>query len=441
MSRRDIVMKAFEEQREFVDARVMHSTELYRKGDAAITFTSDGDLPENITVEIEQVGHEFKFGANLFMLDELETDEKNKIYREKFPEFFNIATIPFYWNTLEPERGKPRFSKASPKVYRRPAIDLCMEFCQENGIEPKLHCLNYDQFSPDWLKGATDREVKLALIKRFREIGERYADRIPMIEVTNETYCLPKKNDFYYSDDFVEWSFREAVKHFPANELIINEAYIHWEIVNARTSHNPYYQQIEKLLRDHVPVHGIGMQFHSFFPMEQEAEHTIKRGRYNPEHLFDTMDKFEQLNLPLQITEMTIPAYSSAAEDEEIQAELIERLYRIFFAQRNMEAIIYWNTVDGYAYGSPQGDMSGGENRYRGALLRFDMTEKPAYKVLRKLIKEEWHTSLVKPAVNGRLTFRGFHGYYKLTVHAGEKTFTLDYKLRRGMDNKLTVKI
>ena len=441
MSRRETVFKAFMEQREFVDARVKHSTELYRKGDAAITFVSDGELPEDITVEIEQVNHQLKFGANLFMLDELESDEKNWIYREKFPEIFNIATLPFYWNTLEPERGKPRFSKDSPKVYRRPPIDLCMEYCAEKGIEPKLHCLNYDLFTPDWLIGASNMEVKRALAKRFREIGERYSNLIPMVEVTNETYCPPHKTDFFFADDYVEWSFREAQKHFPANELIINESYLQWDVVNASTSHNPYYQQIEKLLRGNVPVHGIGMQFHSFFPREMEAEHTIKRGRYNPEHLFATMDKFEQLNLPLQITEMTIPAYSDDAEDEEIQAELIERLYRIFFAQRNMEAIIYWNVIDGYAHGTKPGDMTGGENKYHGALLRFDMSEKPAYKVLKKLIKDEWHTSLTKKAENGRLTFRGYHGDYKLTVHAGGKVIPVDYRLRRGMNNKIEVVI
>lgn len=29
------------------------------------------------------------------MLDELETEEKNKIYREEFAKTFNLATIPF----------------------------------------------------------------------------------------------------------------------------------------------------------------------------------------------------------------------------------------------------------------------------------------------------------------------------------------------------------
>ena len=107
------------------------------KGAVLNIQTADGSaLPEDITVEVKQTAHKFKFGANLFMLDECETAEKNAIYREKFPEFLNLATLPFYWSDLEPEEGKPRFAADSPKVYRRPATDLCVDYCLENGIEP-----------------------------------------------------------------------------------------------------------------------------------------------------------------------------------------------------------------------------------------------------------------------------------------------------------------
>ena len=117
MKRKDIVFKYFNEQKDYFENRVKKGIENYRKGDAEIEFVSSGNLPENITVEIEQTNHEFKFGANIFMLDEFETVEKNEIYREKFPELFNLATLPFYWNSLEPEKGNFRFDKNSPKIY------------------------------------------------------------------------------------------------------------------------------------------------------------------------------------------------------------------------------------------------------------------------------------------------------------------------------------
>jgi GH35 family endo-1,4-beta-xylanase len=438
------VLKYFEEQKDFFNARVQSGIELYRKGTARIRVVDEeGNPVKGAVIEAKETKQDFKFGANTFMIDELETEEKNEIYKKKFPELFNLGTIPFYWQDLEPEEGKPRFAADSPKIYRRPATDLCVDYCLANGIEPKLHCLNYDQFAPEWVKNRSIKEIKEALVKRFREIGERYAKIIPMIEVTNETYCKhPNGSEFFFSDDFCDWSFREAQKYFPGNELIINEAYLEWEAPNAHTNRNPYYQQVEKLLRDGAPVHSIGCQYHSFVKREDEVSSFAKPdGRYAPEYMFAVMDKLSELNLPLQITEITIPAYSWEEEDEAVQAQLLEYVYKMFFAQKNMEAIIYWNLPDGYAYRAEPGDMTCGENYYHGGLLRFDMSEKPGFKVLKKLIREEWMTNTqVVTDEDGYATLRGFHGEYELTVNAGDKNAAQAFHMTKSdLKNSATI--
>ena len=104
MARRDTALRYFNEQKDIMDLKVKSGIELNRKGSAHINIKGE-NLPENITVEVEQKNHEFKFGANIFMLDEFECEEKNRIYREKFAELFNLATVPFYWSDLEPEEG------------------------------------------------------------------------------------------------------------------------------------------------------------------------------------------------------------------------------------------------------------------------------------------------------------------------------------------------
>ena len=432
------VLRFFEEQKAYVDARVRSGIELYRKGTVRIRVTDAAGQPvSGAVIDAKQVTQQFKFGANTFMIDEMETSEKNEIYKTKFAEIFNLGTIPFYWNTLEPVEGEPRFSKDSPKIYRRPPIDRCVEYCLQNGIEPKLHCLNYDYYSADWLWSRSTRERKEKLAKRFAELAERYAAIIPMVEVMNESLCgYSHCSEFFWDDDFVEWSFREAQKYFPASELIINESAVHWDAPNAHTNRNPYYLQIEKLLEQHIPVHGIGLQFHSMFHEDREAETLARRdGRYCPEYLCAVMDKFEQLNLPMQITEMSIPSYTYDPEDEDIQAEILKNVYSLFFAQRSMEAVCYWNFPDGYAHLAEPGDMTCGENYYRAGLMRFDMTEKPAYKTLKKLIREDWmtDTSLVTDE-EGYAVLHGFHGEYELNVHAGEKNCCSKWKLGAEMN-------
>ena len=150
------------------------------------------------------------------------------------------------------------------------------------------------------------------------------------------------------------------------------------------------------------------------------------------------MDLYSRFGKPLQITEVTIPSYSWEKEDEEIQAEIVEKLYSIWFSHPAVEQIIYWNLVDGYAHvweNDPvkikrtQGDMTIGENYYHGGLLRFDLTPKPAYNKIKELITERWHTEVeLTTDGDGYVSFRGFFGEYELTLDSAVKSFTLSSK-------------
>ena len=130
MTRRDIALKYFDGQKEYTDARIKSGIEQHRKGNVTLNVKDkDGNTVKNARIFVKLKNHEFRFGANIFMLDEFETEEKNRIFREKFPELFNLAPLPFYWKTIEPQKGTYRFEKGCPRIYRRPAIDLCLEYC------------------------------------------------------------------------------------------------------------------------------------------------------------------------------------------------------------------------------------------------------------------------------------------------------------------------
>ena len=104
--------------------------------------------------------------------------------------------------------GELRFDKNSSQINRRPPTDLCLAYCEENGIIPKAHCLNYDVMAPNWLVNEVDF-TKRKLNKRFHELAERYAHQIYGWEVTKETMCIEKKKAFFLKPDIVEWSFKQ----------------------------------------------------------------------------------------------------------------------------------------------------------------------------------------------------------------------------------------
>ena len=444
-NRRDI-LKPFEENREYMDMRVKTGIEQYRKGYGSIRLLDGEGRPvKGARLELKQKTHDFLHGANIFMLDEMETPEKNEGYKQMFAESFNLATVPFYWRDLEPEQGRPRYARDSYKIYRRPAPQLCVDFCRANGITPKAHCLNYDPWSPDWVRGAVPaQEIKRLLDKRFGECAEWFAKDIPGWEVTNETMCNNgSATSFYMEDDFVRWSFDCAERHFPMNELIINEATEHvWGDAHDyfKGNRNKYLEQCRLEIEHGAPIDAIGMQFHMFFRAEDELAKASYF--YNPVTLYQVMDSYAKLGKPLQITEVTIPAYSWEPEDEEIQAEILKNLYSIWFSHPAMEAIIYWNLVDGYAAFAPQGDMASGENYYAGGLVRFDMTKKPAYYALRDLFTKTWHTETVTGTNDeGVAAFNGFFGKYDLEITVDGKTIRRDIHFAKDGVRHLVVRL
>ena len=153
------------------------------------------------------------------------------------------------------------------------------------------------------------------------------------------------------------------------------------------------------------------------------------------------MDLYSRLAPHLQITEITVPAYSNEAEDEKIQAELIKYLYTLWFSHPSVEQIIYWNLIDGYAYVADptpekirrsQGDMSIGENVYYGGLLRYDMSPKPAFYVIDRLVNHEWRTNA--EYVGDTLSLRAFFGKYELTVNANGRSVKNEIDLSKDTD-------
>lgn len=429
------LLEQFEKYKDYTEDRINLGIEKNRKGFAHITIKDENGNLLNGRIKVKQKNHAFRFGANIFMLDQLESEDKNNLYKEYFKELFNMATLPFYWNDLEPEKGKLRYSKDSVNIYRRPAIDKCMEFCQENNIEPREHALAYEHFFPKWLADASVGEIRNEYEQRCKEISKRYGDKINTVEVTNETWWDKGVTAIYEDPDFIEYAFRTAKKYFPTNQLGINEFTNVWDS-NARTT-DRYYTQIEAALLKGTPIDAIGMQYHMFFKEEDYLKSTRKY--YNPKHLFKTMDLYSRFNKPIQVTEVTIPCYSNDEENEKLQAEILKWLYSIWFSHENTEQIIYWNLVDGYAAFTEPGNMIGGENYFYGGLVRYDFTRKPSYYMLKDLIHNVWHTQAEKDFVNGWTSFKGFYGDYDLEISVNGKAYNKEISLKKNCENEFDV--
>ena len=73
MSERRKVLEEFYRQEDFMREKVREGIEKHRKGGCSITLTDKNGAPiKGAKIKVVQKTHEFRYGANLFMLDELE---------------------------------------------------------------------------------------------------------------------------------------------------------------------------------------------------------------------------------------------------------------------------------------------------------------------------------------------------------------------------------
>ena len=393
---------------------------------------ADGAALTNVTLRVEQTRHDFLFGANIFMLGGFLTPEENRKYEQTYTSLFNYATVPFYWSDLEPEPGKPRFSKDSPAIYRRPPPDSVIEFCRQQGLEMKGHPLVWHQWYPKW-RPENPMEAMVRNEQRIAEIATRYSHLIKRWEVVNEPCERQFHADKWFNlpEDYVFRSFDQAAKCFPASSrLALNEATaFSWVKFNGFES--PYYRLIRELLDRGARVEEIGMQMHFF--SEKAWQPVLAGKQFAPADLLKVLDRYSDFGRPLAITEITLPTLPNTSAGEQTQATVARNFYRLWFSHPHVVAISWWNLVDETA--------AKGEDKMLAGLVHRDFTPKLAYKALDQLINHEWKTRFeTNSAANGKVAFRGFHGEYNVTAQAGGKTVKQTFHLKKEIPNEWSLK-
>jgi GH35 family endo-1,4-beta-xylanase len=403
-----------------LNARIRSGIEQHRKGDGTIRVVDAAGKPvPGAAVEIQQTGHEFLFGCNAFVLGQLKTPAENRRYEEAFVRLFNFATVPFYWEGIEPVQGELRYQEGSRDIWRRPPPDRFIPWAAKHGITLKGHPLLWHGYNPAWLpKDAV--ALRELYRKRFREIATRYGQQIPIFDAVNESQVCAKSYPLYTPDRaYVGWAFGEVAPLFPKTcTLMINEV---TEYNFKPAAANPYLAQVKSLLAEGARVQGVGFQFHYFRRPALDA--FLKGPNNDPGKLLDLYEAFARLGLPLFITEITIP--SAGPDGEDLQAEVVCNYYRLWFSASAMAGITWWNLGDGTAVK--------GENEAHGGLLDGSLQSKAAYRALDSLINHEWKTSVkTQTDAQGKTRFRGFFGKYQVKLIHGDLVRTLEIDHKRS---------
>jgi GH35 family endo-1,4-beta-xylanase len=401
--------------------------EKHRKAEATISVVDAAGKPvPGAKITVEQTRHAFLFGANIFNWGRSGNEELEAAYRERFAELLNYATLPFYWANYEPQQGEPRHAYA----------EQVARWCQSHGIACKGHPLAWNHADPRWLPDDLE-EIRRLQMARIEDCVSRFRGLIERWDVVNEATHFdreefvrrraPKHSAMWMKVGQMEFTracFAHARKANPDAILLINDY---------RT--DPAYERvIEQLVDDDGrPMYDvIGIQSH------------MHGGAWPTGKIWEVCERFSRFGVPLHFTETTILSgdrtwqkargadWPSTPEGEAYQAANVVRFYTMLFSHPAVEAITWWDFSDRHAWkGAPAG------------FVRRDMSPKPAYDALMKLIKGKWWTeTTLEAGDDGTAAFRGFLGDYKLTLTAdGKKGAEKTLTLAKDAENRWVVKI
>lgn len=396
-------------------ARAHQNIEQCRKGDIRIYVTDAAGRPQaGVTVRVDQRTHHFLFGSIAFELLPANhfTPEQEAVFKQRFTQLFNLAILPFYWDGYEPVPGRPGWART---------LEVAA-WCKSHGITPKGHPLAWTHVAgmPAWLYELPPDYSKTLLQARVVGNVKGFAGTIDLWDVANETantvvwdaaMKMPGRieGERYPGTgpsiaeiaDWVEPCYRWAHAANPDATLLLNDfGQIAWPPVRER-----FFAFVKELQRRGTPLHGIGLQAH-----EPRTEW------YHPQKVWDTLERYRELGLPIHFTEfhphsLGAPisgGYKEGVWSEENQAEFARIMYTLGFGHPSVVSFTWWDFTenDSYIKGS--------------ALLRKDLTPKPAYEVLDQLINHQWktHTAL-KTDADGRIALRGFYGEYQVRPETG----------------------
>ena len=374
--------------------------EQHRKADVVLQIKLDGKPLKDAEVTFEMVDHDFLFGCNIFLWGRSNALSANEAYQKRYADLFNFATLGFYWWTYESEMGKPGYDYS----------ERVADWCGQNGIRAKGHPLAWNFVDPHWAKDLDEDELYRLQMARITDCAARFAGKIDTWDVINEVVgwdredcrknsphltALMQKHD---PVEFAKACFVAARKGNQDAKLLIND-YI---------TDQKYVELIEKLVdANGKPLYDIiGIQSH------------MHSGTWTNEQIWETCERYVKFDKPLHFTELTVLSNSGmfdwdnkkanpgTPEGEERQKNEVERIYTMLFSHPSVEAVTWWDFSD---YGAWMQAPAG--------LVRADMSNKPAYDVLKKLIHETWATNAtIKTDADGNANIRAFRGTYRLKI-------------------------
>jgi GH35 family endo-1,4-beta-xylanase/enterochelin esterase-like enzyme len=286
------------------------------------------------------------------------------------PDQINLVKAEFNSITAENDM-KPGELHPKEGVWNWEKADKIANFCRQNGIKLRGHCLCWHSQFADWMfTDKKGKEVKKEVFyERLREhihtVVNRYKDVVYAWDVVNEAMAddngggprwgrfggqepSPYRQSRHFrlcGDEFIAKAFQFAREADPNALLFYND----YSCVD-EGKRERIYNMVKKMKDAGVPIDGIGMQGHYniYFPDEDQLEKAINR--------------FSEIVKIIHITELDLrtntesggqlmfsrgEAKPQPAYMQTLQEDQYARLFKVFRKHKDViKNVTFWNLSD-----------------------------------------------------------------------------------------------
>ena len=282
-----------------------------------------------------------------------------------------MALIKKQFNSITAENDmKPGEIHPKEGVWNFEKADKIANFCRENGIKLRGHCLCWHSQFADWM--FTDKKgkpvKKEVFYQRLRDhihtVVNRYKDIVYCWDVVNEAMAddgrpfnfvdgkmvpaSPYRQSRHFQlcgDEFIAKAFEFAREADPDGLLFYND----YSCVDPGKRER-IYNMVKKMKDAGVPIDGIGMQGHYniYFPDEEQLDQTITKFSELVKHIHITeLDLRTNTESGGQLRFSQGEAKPQAPYIATIQEDQYNRIFRVFRKHRDIiDNVTFWNLGD-----------------------------------------------------------------------------------------------
>lgn len=380
--------------------KAIDRVEKNRKGDFSLVFMHNGKRLTSEKIKIEQLSHEFLWGAAVSDEDILNKGE----YLHKFRQHFNKAVFE---NDLKIKhwQGTNSKEKTLQAIKKLNGLDISV----------KGHVLVWPGFrhlTPEFRKNSDDpAKIKRLVHDHVREIVSATKGYIDNWDVVNEVYTNKDLQEITGSEKLLYEAFILVHNLDPKPALFTNE----YGIISKGgldSKKQQWYKDFIQRIDENTSglVDGIGIQSHMGSDLTP------------PEKVLELLDFYAELDKKISISEFTMEINDPAVREQYTKDFLLAA-----FSHPAVSEFLFWGfyepdnkKVDFYKKNWQLGSMG---------------------KAFTEMVEKRWHSSFKANLENGKFEERAFYGDYSYTVQMEGREVTGTFTLKKGKNNQFKIEL